>query len=432
MSRTFVSVNDTVLINAIKGAKSRLVFIAPGVRPIVAQTLAHAMKVVPGDAIHLVLDVDSEVARLGYGDREFKGMESLQAAAAQHGLTVNHHPGIRIGLLIADDITLVYSPTAELIETDNRQPDKPNAILLNAELPKSLADACAVGASGHATLEVGQDPVDQRKVDAVKKDLSERPPKEFNIARVESVFSSMLQYVEFEIENYKISTRTLRLDAELFGIKDELVAQRLASRYHLFADSEALTVEIPFVDEDAQVKKDKPKQKFGPLSIDKERNRIKKRFIIEAGKNRALILRRDVKAFTKEIARLKVIIRYYQEAVQSVIDERTKQITTELLKALADSLKKNPPPSWATRHLNETLDDAEVERLFGEDIQQALEWVRTDFNPHVRIDYKALTYETFKDPEFRKVIEERFGKKAIARIFEEHDAAPEKNSASGA
>lgn len=28
---------------------------------------------------------------------------------------------IRIGLLIADDLTLIYSPTAESIETENRQ-----------------------------------------------------------------------------------------------------------------------------------------------------------------------------------------------------------------------------------------------------------------------------------------------------------------------
>ena len=133
-----------------------------------------------------------------------------------------------------------------------------------------------------------------------------------------------------------------------------------------------------------------------------------------------------MKAFTKEIARLEVLIQLYQVAVQSLLEERTKQITAELLKALADTLKENPPPSWATWHLNETLDDAEVERLFGEDIHQALEWVRTDFNPRVRIDHKALTYETFKDPAFRRVIEERFGKKAIDRIFEEHDAAPEK------
>ena len=425
MSRTFVSVNDGFLVGAIERAGRRLVFIAPGLRPRVAIALTRAMDAVPHGAIHLVLDVDAEVSRLGYGDKDFKGMEILQAAAARRGLTVNHHPGIRIGLLIADEVTLIYSPTAESIETENRQPDKPNAILLQAELPRSLADACALGEEGHATLEVGKDVIDAREVEAVKRDLAERPAKEFNIARVERVFSSMLQYVEFEIENYKLTTRSLRLDAELFGVRDEVVSQRLASRYHLFSATDSLFVEMPFVGVDATPDPKQPKQKFGPLSIDQERNRIKKAYIIEAGKNRALILRRNVTAFEKEIARLKVRMELYRDAVQSQIKKRTEEITAELLAALTESLKTNPPAHWASRHLNPKLSDADVKRLFEEDIQQEIEKVRTDFNPKIRIDYKEITYATFTDTAFRKLIEDRFGKSEIARILEEHDAAPE-------
>jgi hypothetical protein len=89
MNRTFTSVDDSVLKMAIAAARKRLVFIAPGIRPPVAEALADAMDNVPNDAIHLVLDVDAEVCRLGYGDKEFKGFEILQSAAARHGLTVN-------------------------------------------------------------------------------------------------------------------------------------------------------------------------------------------------------------------------------------------------------------------------------------------------------------------------------------------------------
>lgn len=425
MSRTFVSVNDAVLVAAIERAKTRLVFIAPGLRPPVANALVGAMATVPHAAIHLVLDVDAEVSRLGYGDKDFKGMQVLQAAAASHALTVNHHPGIRIGLLIADDLTLIYSPTAESIETENRQPDKPNAVLLTAELPKSLADACALGEDGHATLEVGKDAINAKDVEAVKRDLAARPAKDFNIARVERVFSSMLQYVEFEIENYRLTTRTVSLDAKLLGISDEEVSRRMAAKYKLFSENDSLTVEIPFVGDDAIQDRNQPPDKFGPLSIDKERNRIKKMYIIEAGKNRALILRRNVAAFEKEIARLKVRMGLYQTAVQSQIKKRTDEITAELLAALTERLRSNPPAQWASRHLNEELSDADVKRLFEEDIQQELERVRADFNPEIRIDYKEITYATFTDKAFRQLIEKRFGKEQIDRILEEHDAAPE-------
>ena len=42
----------------------------------VAEALAKAMDIVPVDAIHLVIDVDAEVCRLGYGD--MLGLETLK------------------------------------------------------------------------------------------------------------------------------------------------------------------------------------------------------------------------------------------------------------------------------------------------------------------------------------------------------------------
>ena len=428
MSRTFVSVNDGVLVGAIERAKKRLVFIAPGLRPLVANALRRAMDAVPADAIHLVLDVDAEVSRLGYGDKDFKGMEILQAAAAQHSLTVNHHPGIRIGLLIADDLTMIYSPTAELIETENRQPNKPNAILLNAELPKSLADACAVGEEGHAKLEVGKDPVDFRKVEAVKRDLAERPPKEYNIARVERVFGSMLHYVELRIEDYKLTSRSLLLDSKLFGVKNAEVVRRLTNRYHLFAETDSLIVEIPAIGVDGKADP-KNKEKFGPRSVDEERKRIKDRYIIEAGDFGLIILRKDVKEFEKEIEALKAKIEAYKAAVQDEIKKRTDEIVEELLAALKEALKANPPEHWRKRFATKTPTDTDIKRLFEEEVRAEVKRVKTDFTPRIFYAYKDVTYQTFHDPKFRKMMEEHFGKESIDRIFDEHDAAPEQRNA---
>jgi hypothetical protein len=422
---TFVRVDDEALINVLQKARQRLVFIAPGVRKVVAVALAKAMDTVPSDFVHLVLDVDAEICRLGYGSTA--GLELLQNAAAMHELTVNHHPGIRIGLVIADDTTLIYSPTAELIEGGSKQPDKPNAIALRGELPSQLANACAVGEEKHATLEVGKDPINLAAVELVKRDLQERPPKPFNVSRIERVFSSMLHYVEFEIEHYKLTTRALHLDAELFGVRNEEVIRRLTSRYHLFAETDSLTVEIPFIGDDGSPDTKNSKVKFGPLSIDRERNRIKKEFVIEAGRKQSLILRRDVAGFERQINRLKAMIKAYRQAVQAEIKRRTEEIVGELLAGLTESLKANPPERWRSRYLKPKPDDADVKRLFEEDIKEEVERVRTDFNPEIFVAYKDVTYQTFKDEKFRKLIEDRFGKEAIDRIFSEHDAAPEQD-----
>jgi hypothetical protein len=429
MSQTFTSVDDAVLVRLTSQATQRLVFIAPGIRPPVAEALAHAMDNVPPAAVHLVLDVDAEVCRLGYGDKDFKGMELLQAAAARHGLTVNHHPGIRIGLLITDDTTLIYSPTPELIETESRQPDKPNAIVLTNELPAQLANACAAGKDGFATLEVGKDRIDTRTVEAVKRELQDRPPKEFNVARIERVFSSMLHYVELTIADYKLTTRSLLLNPELFGVRNVEVVRRLTNRYHLFSETDALTVEIPHIGEDGTPDPNKPKEKFGPLSIDRERNRIKKQFVIEAGNYGSLMLRRDVEQFEKEIEILKAQIAAYKNAVQAQIKKRTDEIVEELLAALLQRLKAEPPKHWQSRFLGKNPTDDDITRLFREEVQTEVNRVKTDFAPKVFTAYKDVTYQTFKDPKFRELMEDRFGKEAIARIFKEYDAAPENQGA---
>jgi hypothetical protein len=428
MSQTFTNVDDQTLCGVISQARERLVFVAPGIRPLVARALASAMAGIPSRSIHLVLDVDSEVCRLGYGDKDFKGMEILQAAAAEHNLTVNHHRGIRIGLLIADDTTLIYSPTPELIEAGSHQSDKPNAIILHNALPPQLANACALGEDGFATLEVGGDQIDVKDVEAVKRDLENCPPKEYNVARIERVFSSMLHYVELKIEDYKLTSRSLRLDSTLFGVRDAEVVRRLTNRYHLFSETDALTVEILHIGSDAKPAPNKPVEKFGALSIDRERKRIKKRFVIDAGRFGTLILRRDVASFEKEIKQLEAKIVEYRKGVQNLIEERTKEIVDELLTALLERLKATPPDHWRSRFLGKAPTDEDIKRLFREDVQGEVRRVKVDFEPKIFTAYKDVTYQTFKDAKFRELLEKRFGKASIDRIFNEHDAAPEQQS----
>lgn len=397
--KTFIRVDDDVLIRTIGAAVRRLVFVAPGVRLKVAGALAYAMDMMTLESLHIVLDVDSEVSRLGYGDKDMAGLELLQTAAAKYGLTVNHHPGIRIGLLISDDTTLIYSPTPLLIEAGSLQADKPNAIVLQAELPVRLASACALGQEGPDTLEIGNDPINSAKVQEVKRDLEERPPKEYNIARVERVFNSMLHYVELRIEDYKLTSRSLLLNSKLFGVKNDEVVRRLTNRYHLFAETDSLIVEIP--------------------------QRIKDRFIIEAGSFGLIILRKDVNDFEKEINVLKAKIEAYKSAVQDEVIKRTDAIVEELLTALKESLRANPPDHWQKRFTTNSPTDADIKRLFEEEVRAEVKRVKTDFNPRIFYAYKDVTYQTFQDEKFRKLMEERFGKDAIDRIFSEYDAAPE-------
>ncbi|MEN9360228.1 MAG: hypothetical protein RL095_1763 [Verrucomicrobiota bacterium] len=424
MSNTFTNVDDRTLCEVISTASNRLVFIAPGLRPEVASALVEAMDFVPVHAIHLVLDVDAEVCRLGYGDAEFRGFEILQEAAQRKGLTVNHHPGIRIGMLIADETTLIYSPTPELIEAGSHQVDKPNGIILHNQLPEQLANACALGGKGFETLEVGKDAISVAKVDKVKQDLANAPPKEFNVARIERVFSSMLQYIELTIENYKLNTRSLNLDSSLLGVQDADVLRRLKNKYNLFSASEPLEIIIPRFDKDGNIDDNHPGEIFSPQVIDQIRNELKKKYFIEVPNYGNMILIKDIKEFESELDSLKLKIEFYQHGFEDAVNSRADKIVNELLLALKDRLKDNIPDRWRSRILFGRATDEDIERLFREDIESELFRIKKEIVPEVRTVYKALTYQTFQDNKFRSILDKRFGKNSIDRILNEHDAAP--------
>lgn len=59
----FTNVDEAVLVNLIEDARSRLVFVAPGVHRSVAEALTKAVRRMPAGAIHIVLDVDAEQSK---------------------------------------------------------------------------------------------------------------------------------------------------------------------------------------------------------------------------------------------------------------------------------------------------------------------------------------------------------------------------------
>ena len=224
MERTFTIVNDDILIQAINAARRKLVYVAPGITARVAQALVQQCKGHNTVSVIVILDIDPEVYRLGYG--EMAGLEQLQQYADDSGFEVRHQPGVRIGLLISDDNILIYSPTPLLIEAGSQQPEKPNAIILKDLSLSQVEKACGTGdVFGQTPSEIGRTIVHPTSIKEVKKDLAENPPKRFDIARAERVFNSRIQYVEFSLETYRLSQKVAPIPSDLMGLTNRVVPQ---------------------------------------------------------------------------------------------------------------------------------------------------------------------------------------------------------------
>ena len=210
MDRAFAVASEDSLIALIRQARRRLVFVCPAVTDRVAHALAERMADEGKISLTVILDADPEVYRLGYGTET--ALDRLREAAARNLFDLRVQRGVRIGVVICDDVTMVFSPVPLLIEAGSTSTEKPNAIILSGGSADRLANAAGAGpAERAASQEIGKQPLTPGAIEAVKKDLEGNPPQPFGVARVLRVFTSRVQYVEIGIENYRLSSRRVEL-----------------------------------------------------------------------------------------------------------------------------------------------------------------------------------------------------------------------------
>ncbi|MQA90533.1 MAG: hypothetical protein GEU90_09900 [Gemmatimonas sp.] len=119
-------------------------------------------------------------------------MKRLREALGAH---LSHQPGVRIGLVIADNRTIIFSPTPFLIEAGSDSAERPNAIELTEILLPLLRDT-GLGPAGISDRSLGLDPVDIHRIAEVEQDLKVAPPAKFPLARRIRVFTRYIQFVE--------------------------------------------------------------------------------------------------------------------------------------------------------------------------------------------------------------------------------------------
>lgn len=430
-NKTFQAVTDDVLVSLISEAHKRVVFIAPGVRGAVADALISAAQRLPRN-VSVILDVDPEVCRLGYGEidalkklKEFHYSEPNLYAEPNFLLS---QPGVRIGVLIVDDDTLFYSPTPLLIEAgptkQSNSPQtslKPNGIIIRAGVPPSLAKACAPNVDS-STREIGHENVKDLDIKNAADSLKECPPKKFDLARQERVFSSKLCFMELEITNYKIASKTIKLDSALF-VFDKDTQKKLSNRFKAF-DEEQLPKDVEYVQPDGR------RIFISMESMEKEIEDLRKEYLIPVGKWGKVILRRRMDEFKGKVKEIENKLKKYKEDIDKDAAEIAQAAYQKLAEDISLKVLEKPPAALRNRLALVVNKEEKVRIIQGyisgqsdREVQRLLK----AFNPKTEMISKDITYQTFSDPEFVAYLEkpEALGKDCIKRIFEEHDSVRE-------
>lgn len=415
MSRTFTTATDASLIAMIEGARSKLVVIAPGLTIAVAKALAVRMKDLPILSLTVILDADAEVYRMGYGDPE--ALEIIRQASTNEMFDLREQPGVRIGVLISDDSTMVFAPVSRNIEAGSTTQEKPNAIMLQGGATQKLAQA-AGGAQGDA--EVGLTGMEPKRVVQMMDDLEKNPPTPFDLTRKLSVFTANAEFVDLTVSNYKLSKRRVALPDEFIGVGEEALKDRISGQISAPIDSiGAQKIEI---ETDGKPEVISVTEAF----IEKERKEIERAFTYVLPKKGRVILKKDRADFDSQIVRLKQIVTKYRKALEESLDTARNNFRDQMLKEFSGRWKENPPSFLKRRTGGDSPENIKSEILRRAD--GLFSMIVNFAEPEVIVNYKGIVIEDIKDAEFRSTLraameKARVDKNTLDNLFQTGDAA---------
>ncbi len=389
--------DDNAIISMIRDARRRLIVVAPAVSTAVGHVIADWWSSHGASSASVILDVDPEVYRLGYGD--LAALEHLERAASDLGAVLARQDGVRIGLVVADDQTLVYSPTPRLIEVGSSSPHKPNALRLGVP-PTQLERDLGQGPEGLREQVVGLDKATRAGIAEVSEDLEQNPPQRFDIARVIRVFNAVFEFVEVELKAVAVERRTISIPKHLLGVASEEVRRQYSATYRL----------VP------------PDHKLSGKKLADAKDRIVKRYLRLIPGYGRVILRKDREPFDRKMKELRKALNEFRANLAKDLDDAAQESRQRLKAELLPRLKETPPRLWDW--LGQKPTPEEVEDLLDEQLEAAFERSKAGVHAmELRVVNKGVTYELLQDERFMDAV-----RKAIPELHdlhEEYDAARE-------
>lgn len=406
-------ITDELLITAIRRASQRVVLISPGVWPPVAAAVAAAWERLGRDKVTVILDVDPEICRIGYGSLE--GMQILQNVAAKLGEALGQEPGIRICVFIVDQETFVFSPTPCQLEappggSSPVSPSQPkaNGIVLSRP-PEKLADELGCGIEDITQRKLGLEPLSQEKLKEVTEDLAKNPPKNFNLTQLVNVYNARVQFVEFKLSGCQLSEHKAQIPAHLIQVlkRNPVLSKKIGKT-------------IKLIDEDDELVTD---PNLSQTTLFEHREKIDDRYL-HSVKGVGTVIEREKKTeFSKKVESLKAEVEKFAKSVEAKLAERFQQTAEQLADEILDEVLADLPERWRKK-LGMRPDPQRVRWHVLEDLLKAFGTPAGKVGK-MKVDtvFKDVTYDMLNDPEFRAQMAEYF---TDLDLMEEFKAAKER------
>jgi hypothetical protein len=420
LERTFSVASEDVLVRLIENAQQRLVVIAPALSDGVAKALEARLDEGSVTAT-VILDADPEVYRLGYGSEV--ALDRIRGASSRNQLDLRIQVGVRIGVIISDNVTMVFSPVPLLIEAGSTSIEKPNAIMLSGHVVEQLAGAAGAGVGeAFQEQEIGTNALTPETATALKAALKSNPPQRFDVSRALRVFNSKVQYVEIQVENYRFSSRQVRVPEELLNIHDPDLGKQLLTRLRAPVGPLA-SIEITIVALDGKTKQDKIDERW----IARERKRIEDEYTYPVPRYGRVIFTRDRARFDKEIESFRGVLEKYCAEVRKHFQSVKVEFKERLINEFLPKWVVKPPPHFERHGVHPT------EEILRQELTQIVEKLAVEAisfeAPQIRVVYKSISSESVHEPTFVNPLLKMMRRRhvpmtIIDSLFLTHDAAP--------
>lgn len=369
-------ITDADLVQIIRSATKRLFFLSAGCSIEVAEAIIEKWQAIGTKKVNIILDVDAEVCRLGYG--ELGALQILETKAREFVTTINHQKGIRIGMLVADETILIFSPTPLLIEAGSGDANQPNAIKLE-RLPESILNEIGLGAQGVVKQTIGLEKVPGDKIQEIGEELAIDPPLKFDIARTMHAFNAHFEFVELNLKNCSIRRKKISLPNDLILLTDnENIQNRLNNTFDLISKDSELSDE----------------------KIARQKNDIIKNFVVSLKGYGSIVLRSNKALFEEQVNTLEKNVKQYQIAIEKGLEREINKTKQDLMNALLPRVKNNPPPRWRNR-IGVSASEREIRSMLENDLDNAIGTAKQYIQKmSVHKVFKGVTYELLNDEKF--------------------------------
>lgn len=377
LNSVLTSGSNISLCKYIKAANNVIDFIGVGLSAEVADCMITRKEILR----HIVIDNSDIVYHCGYGN------PLALAKFKEAKIDVMAGKNIRMNILRIDDNAIVYSPTALSFEED--QNNLFNALLVKFDVVKEIFDKFEVtddkNINEENPIQAGNIVATTLSEEDINKTVKEMEgtTKKLDFARILNTYRAKLQFVEFELKKFNVTSHSIKIPKELLKLSkgNKEAEAQLNATYSIFDKYSDYAQEAKEI-----------------VNIKDE---IRKNFLINVKGYGTVMVLKLKPQFEEEIKKLDSAINRFKEKSVENRNKLIEDAKNSIMTICKPLVLRNPPiPLRAASSDDGEISDDVAERYILQKLDPAFEEIKKGYDSmEVTYRYKDVTLELLESDE---------------------------------